>query len=202
MSSNPRVRRLKARAAGLKARVRRLKARVEAWKPRVKRKDSEFKNIEFHDFTVSNETILATKQEFFFTKLAPVQSITGIVLLGFSLILLPRMFISYYTIIYFFVNNFFSNVYISVNTIFECSYLSFAWEIGYPLSTYVTRGMEVDHPKCLQMRTVGKGYHASCVRTHLLYLFSCFSMFFHVSILHRYLQTLFYTIIIVVVTVT
>ena len=107
MSSNPRVRRLKARAARLKARVRRLKARAEAWKPRVKRKDSEFKNIEFHDFTVLNETILATKQEFFFTKLAPVQSITGIVLLGFSLILLPGMFISYYTIIYFFVNNFF-----------------------------------------------------------------------------------------------
>ena len=66
-----------------------------------------FKNIEFHDFTLSNETILATKQEFFFTKVAPVQSITDIVLLGFSLILLPGMFILYYTIIYFFVNNFF-----------------------------------------------------------------------------------------------
>ena len=88
--------------------------------------------------TVSNETILATKQEFFFTKVAPVQSITDIVLLGFSLILLPGMFISYYTIIYFFVKNFFSNVYISVNTIFECSYLSFGWEIGYPLGIYVT----------------------------------------------------------------
>ena len=35
MSSNPRVRRLKARVA-------RLKARVEAIKPRVKRKNSEF----------------------------------------------------------------------------------------------------------------------------------------------------------------
>ena len=33
--------------------------------------------------TVSNETILSTKQEFFFTKLAPVQSMTNIVLLGF-----------------------------------------------------------------------------------------------------------------------
>ena len=33
--------------------------------------------------TVSNETILETKQEFFFTKGAPVQSITDIVLLGF-----------------------------------------------------------------------------------------------------------------------
>ena len=80
------------------------------------------KNIEFHGFTVSNETILATKQEFFFTKVALVQSITEIVLLGFSLILLPGMFISYYTVIYFFVKNFFPNVYISVNTIFECSH--------------------------------------------------------------------------------
>ena len=98
--------------------------------------------MEFHNFTVSNGTIVATKQEFFFTKVALVQSITDIVLLGFSLILLPGMFISYYTIIYFFVKNFFSNVYISVNTIFECSYLSFGWEIGHPLSMYVTRGIE------------------------------------------------------------
>ena len=38
-----------------------------------KRKNSEFQNIKFHDFTVSNETILATKQEFFFKKVGPVQ---------------------------------------------------------------------------------------------------------------------------------
>ena len=38
---------------------------------RVKRKNSWFKIIEFHDFTVSNETILRTKQEFFFTKVPP-----------------------------------------------------------------------------------------------------------------------------------
>ena len=56
---------------------------------------------------MSSEIILATKQEFFFTKVAPVRSITDIVLLGFSLILLPGMFISYYTIIYFFVKNVF-----------------------------------------------------------------------------------------------
>ena len=74
---------------------------------RVKRKDSEFKNIEFRNFTVSNKTILEAKQELFFTKVGPVQSITDIVLLSFSLKLLPRMFILYYTIIYFFVNNFF-----------------------------------------------------------------------------------------------
>ena len=41
---------------------------------------------------------------------------------------------------------------------------------------YVTRGMEGDHPKCLQIRTGGEGYHASCVRTHLHYLFSCFCL--------------------------
>ena len=87
--------------------------------------DSKIQKVSRCRPTVSNETILATKQEFFFTKVAPVQSITDIVLLGFSLILLPGMFISYYAIIYFFVKNFFSNVYISVNTIFECSYLCF-----------------------------------------------------------------------------
>ena len=32
--------------------------------------------------TVSNETILVTKQEFFFTNVAPVESITDIELLG------------------------------------------------------------------------------------------------------------------------
>ena len=90
--------------------------------------------------TVSNETSLATKKEFFFVKVAPVKSITDIVLLGFWLILLSRMFISSYVTI-FFVNNFF----------FECLYFNeydirmllivFGWEIGYPLSTYATGEM-------------------------------------------------------------
>ena len=133
-----------------------------------------FKNIEFHDFTLSNETILATKQEFFFTKVVPVRNITDIALFDFSLIVLPAIFISYYSIIYFFVI-FFSNVYISVNTIFEC-YLSFGWEIGYLLSMCVTRWLEGGHPKCLQMCTGGGRYHASCVRTHLHYRFSCFCL--------------------------
>ena len=63
--------------------------------------------------------------------------------MGFSLILLPEMFILYHSIIYFFLKSFFfSNVYISVNTMYECSYLSFGWEIGHPLRMYVTRGME------------------------------------------------------------
>ena len=91
--------------------------------------------------------------------------------MGFSLILLPGMFILYYAIISFFVKNFFSNVYISVNTTFECSSLSFGWKIDHPLSMYVTRGMDGAHPKCLRMRTGGEGYHASCV-----HLFSCFCL--------------------------
>ena len=63
---------------------------------RVKRKNPEFKSIEFfYDFAVSNETILATKNEFFFTKVVPEQNVTDIALLGFSLILLPEIFISY-----------------------------------------------------------------------------------------------------------
>ena len=57
--------------------------------------------------TLSNEAILATKQEFFFTKLASVQSITDILVLGFWFILLTWMFISSYTTIYFFRKEFF-----------------------------------------------------------------------------------------------
>ena len=49
----------------------------------------------------SNETNLATRQEFYLTKVATAQSINGIILLDFSLILLSWMFISCYTTIYF-----------------------------------------------------------------------------------------------------
>ena len=50
-----------------------------------------------------------------------MQSIGDIALLDFWIILLLWMFISSYTIIYFFVKKFISvNVYMSVNTIFEC----------------------------------------------------------------------------------
>ena len=80
--------------------------------------------------------------EFFFAKVAPAQSITDNVLLGFWLILLARIFFSSYTTIYFFVKDFFffaSNVYISLNTKFECFYLSFDWETGHPLSMYAIR---------------------------------------------------------------
>ena len=38
---------------------------------------------------------------------------------------------------------------------------------------HVSRGMEGGHTKCLPMHKGGEGYQASCVRTHLHYLFSC-----------------------------
>ena len=63
-----------------------------------------------------------------------------------------------------------------MNTIFECSYLYFGWEIGHPLSMCVARKIDEGHPKCLQMPTGGEGYRTSCVRTHLYYLFSCFCL--------------------------
>ena len=107
--------------------------------------------------TVSNETILAAKQEFFLTKVAPVQSITDIALLGFWLILLPWMFISSYITIYFFGKKFFLNINISVNTILEYSYFFFGWEIGHPLSMNATGEMEGAHPECVQVRTGGGG---------------------------------------------
>ena len=86
--------------------------------------------------TISNGTTLATKKEFFFTKVAPVQSITDIVLLGFLLILLS--FISPNTTIYFFVKNqfffwMFIFQWIRYSNVVICF---FRWEIGHPLSTY------------------------------------------------------------------
>ena len=105
-----------------------------------------------------------------FTKVASFQSITDIVILDFSVILLPGMLISYYAIIYFSVNNFFPMfIFQWIRYSNALIYLSFGWEIGHPSSMYVTRGMERGHPKRRE------GYHAPCVRTHLHYLFPCFS---------------------------
>ena len=84
---------------------------------------------------VSNETLLATGQEFFFTKVARVQSITDIFLLDFWLILLSWMFISSYTPIYFFVKKFiFLNVYISVYAMYmRYAFICFLVEKGPPI---------------------------------------------------------------------
>ena len=54
-----------------------------------------------------------------------------------------------------------------MHTIFECTYLSFGWEIGHLLSMHVTRWMEGKRGSCAQ---------ASCASTHLHYLFSCFCL--------------------------
>ena len=56
-----------------------------------------------------------------------MQSITNIVLLDFSLVLFSWMFISFYATI--------SNVYISLNAIFECLNMFFGWKRGHQLST-------------------------------------------------------------------
>ena len=102
----------------------------------------------------SNETNVATRQEFYLTKVATVQSI---ILLDFSLILLSWMFISCYTTIDFFVKKFiFSNVYVPVNTIFECLDMFFDWDRGNQLSTYATGRGTGGHPKCVQLRRGGR----------------------------------------------
>ena len=46
-----------------------------------------------------------------------------------------------------------------------------------PSSKYVHNwGYGGGHPKCVQVLIGGEGYHASCVRTQLHYLFSCFCL--------------------------
>ena len=72
--------------------------------------------------TVSNGTILATTQEFFLTKVAPVQSITHIVLQFLFISTAPLYFILHYHLFFRKEFIFLSNVYISVNTIFENCY--------------------------------------------------------------------------------
>ena len=84
-----------------------------------------FKNNEFHDFTVSNETILATKQEFFLYKSSYRKMHNRHCTIGIFINTAPVIF--YFILHYylFFGADFFSNVHISMNTIFKCSYLSF-----------------------------------------------------------------------------
>ena len=113
--------------------------------------------------------------------------------MGFSLLLLPAMFISCYTIIDFFVKNFFPNVYISVNTMFERSCLPFCWEIGHPLSMYVTREMEgviQNIYRCAQ-RERGITLHVY-VRTYT-HLYSCFCLMVSCFICKNLILPLFKT---------
>ena len=94
------------------------------------------------------------------------------------------MYISSYTTIYFFAKNFFlSNVYISVNTIFECSYLFFDWVIGHPLSTYATGGIERGPSKMCTGAYWGRGEGVEksvirYVRTKWMALNKCCGRFF------------------------
>ena len=116
--------------------------------------------------TVPNETILETKQEFFFTKVAPVQSIIGIALLGFWLILFPWnfLFILHYHL--FFVNNIlFGCLYFSEYDI--RMFLFVFWLRNRPSIKYVRKwrnwGWGGSHPKCVKMRT-GGGVEKSVIR--------------------------------------
>ena len=57
------------------------------------------------------------------------------------------------------VKNVFLNVYISVHTIFECTYLFF-WLRNWPSIKYLPNWGDREggggHPKCVQVRTVGE----------------------------------------------
>ena len=133
----------------------------------------------------SNVTNLATRQEFYLTKVAAVQSINGIILLDFSLILLSWMFVSCYTTIYFFVKKFiFSNVYVPVNTIFECLDMFFGWDRSNQLITYATGRGTGGHPKCVQLRIGGGDLtpHVN-VRTYVRISFHVLTAFLSYSVL-------------------
>ena len=121
--------------------------------------------------TVSNATNLTTKQEFFFTKVAPVQSITDIVLLGFWLILLLWMFISSY--IYFFVNNFSFRCLCFSKYDIRMFIFAFRLRNRLSLSTYATERMEGDSSKMCAGAYRGRGVspHLECTYALTLSLF-------------------------------
>ena len=110
-------------------------------------------------------------------EVAPVQIIAEIVLLGFSLILLPGMFILYYTIIYFFVKIFF----------YECLYFSeydirmflfVFWLRNRPSFKYVrNKGNGGGSFKMFTDKYMGRGIsRVMCMYAFLHYLFSCFCL--------------------------
>ena len=87
--------------------------------------------------TVSNETILTTRQEFFFTKVAPEHNWHCII--GF---LITAALLNFYFILHchlFFCKEiyFFECLYFSKYDV-ECRYIIFGWEYGHQLSTYAT----------------------------------------------------------------
>ena len=116
---------------------------------------SKIRKVSIYRPALSNETILATRQEFFITKLAPVQSITGIILLNFWLMLLSWMFTSSYTI-YIYIYFFF------LKEIYFFEWLNFS-EYDIWMSFWLRKGPSIKyvrkwwgmgrHPKCVQLRT-------------------------------------------------
>ena len=138
---------------------------------------------------------MATKQEFFFTKVT-LQSITNTVLSDFWLMLLYWVFISSCTTIYFFVKKFiFTNVYNSVNrnsNVLIC-FLVEKRAISQ-VRTHLVGDGEV-HPKCVQKRTGGRGMpRLMCTYTFTLSRFMFLATFLSYSVLF-YLQKFNLTII-------
>ena len=114
---------------------------------------------------VWNETILATRQEFFFTKVAPVQSITDIALLDFWLMLPYWTFISSYTTIYFFANLFFQMFifrWIRYSNVFVCF---FDWDREDQLSMYANGG-GMSSSKMHTAAYRGIGCNTWCIHTN------------------------------------
>ena len=133
----------------------------------LSRYDSKIRKVSRCRPAISNETVLATRQEFFFTKVAPVQSITDIVILDFWL--LSWIFDSSNTSICFFVTTFiFSNIYISVSLRVFC--LKKGTSIKYVRNWWGDSGSS----KMRKSTFRGRGFDVCCVRTYVHYLFSCF----------------------------
>ena len=94
-------------------------------------------------YAVSNETVsnIPATMQVLFTKTALVLRITDIVLLDFWLLLLPWMFISSYTTIYFSVKKLFYLMFLSqwmrYSNVFVCFFIE---NRGHQLSTYAAGG--------------------------------------------------------------
>ena len=77
----------------------------------------------------------------------------------------------------------FSNIYISMNTIFECPYMFFGWERGHQLSTYATDG-GIGWGSSKKCKTAYKGRgvsHLMCTYALTLF-FSCFWQHFYLLV--------------------
>ena len=122
---------------------------------------SKMEKVSKYKPAVSNETILATRHEIFFTIVTPVQSTNDVVLLGFWLTLFSWIFIASYTPIYFFVHKLiFLNVYKYSSEYDIRVSVDVFWLRKGPSLKYMRNcwGNE-DHPNCVQLRTGGELSH-------------------------------------------